>query len=185
MKRLTMREAPLITVALVAACSAAVALSARRSAIAGDRLNAARTAHATALAQVRRVQELRGRAELVDERPRPEPDLVARLESALQTAGIDASSLHQAIASEPSEIQGGPYARQRASIAVQGVAPAEALRFLAAWREAEPLWTPRSMTLEHAPSNSRSGPTEERFTLRVTLENIHLSQTTAAARSPS
>ena len=185
MKRLTVRESALITVALVAACSAAVVISARRSAIAGDRLSAARTAHAMALAQVRRVQELRGRAELFDERPRPEPDLVARWESALQAAGIDASSLQQASASEPRDIQSSPYARQRASIAVQGVTPAEALRFLAEWREAEPLWTPQSITLEHAPSNSRSGPTEERFTLRVTLENIHLSQTTAAARSPS
>ena len=185
MSRRPSREKAFIALALVALCFATITLSTRQYANAKLRAEDAMTAHATVLAQSRRVQNLRARAELVDERARPEPDLVAELESALQAAGIRSSSLQQATASESSDIPSSPYARQRAAIAVQGVTPADALRFLAAWREAEPLWTPRSITMEHAPSNPRSGAEEERYTLRITLENIHLSPSTRVARSSS
>lgn len=185
MSRRPPREKIFIAIALIALCIAAITLSTRQFADAKRRAEDAVAAHATVLAQSRRVHDLRARAELVDERARPEPDLVAEIETALQAAGIEPTHLQQATASESSDIPNSPYARQRAAIAVQGVTPADALRFLAAWREAEPLWTPRSITMEHAPSNPRSGPEEERFTLRITLENIHLSPSTRVARSSS
>lgn len=182
MRRFTPRETVILTATLFTMCAAGVALSAQRLGRARQTFQQASFAHGAAMAQAQRIQELSGRKELVEERPRPEPDLVARIESSLQTAGIDPSQLQQASAAASADIAATPYARQRATATIEHIAPADAVRFLAAWREAEPLWTPRSLTLEHAPQNSRTGAIEERFTLRLTLENIHLSQTPDTAR---
>ena len=182
MRRLTARETLLISTMLLAACSAAIAFSAQRLVHDRQLANDAAIAHATALTQAQRIHELSGRRELVEERPRPESDLVARIESSLQIAGIDLSRHQQAGAAASTDIAGSPYARQRANATIEHITPVDAIRFLAAWREAEPLWTPRSLVMEHAPLNARINSTEERFTLRLTLENIHLSQTTDTRR---
>lgn len=181
MKRFSSREILFIGAATVALCATVLTVLWRAQTIAHRRADDILAAHAAALEQVRRITLLQARQELIDDHPQPEPDLVAHLEAALESAGIASKALRQVSVSEPAPLPATLYARQRAQVTLDEISAPDGARFLAAWNDAQPLWTPRSVILEYKATRASQGPgsTDERFTLRITLENIHLAQTTS------
>lgn len=187
--RLSDRDLRAVALTAVVACGAALWLSYREMAGAREGFRAAAASHAATIMQVRALEQLRARRELVEDRPRPQPDLVARLEAQLHSAGIDAGSLTQVSSLEPQPVRVGstaagqadsPYRRQSTTITLERVRPVDLARFLAGWTEAEPLWVVRSIRLQHDLRRTQPGAgpgrvtEEDLFTIHLTLENIHL-----------
>lgn len=177
-RRFSVRDRRAAALILIASCAAALWLTWRERAAARAEAEAAAAAHEQALEDAIQAQQLRAGREVVAERARPEPDLIARLERSLEEAGLPREALTRVATRPPEPISDNPYARQRARATLEDVRPAEAARMLAAWRRAEPLWTVRSITLEHAgPRQSRQArDPEEQFTARLILENVHLAE---------
>jgi hypothetical protein len=167
--------------AMLIAATLCVALWARMtsSRAAGAAL-AAEAALNDVAVQARELGRLRAERAVVEERPRPEPDLVARLESQLQAAGIAPRAMAQLNSGAPSPLgRESGYRRRTVGVTIEGVSPEQAARFLLNWRAAEPLWSVRSVRLQHDARQGDGGETA--YTCFVTLENVHLAQPAEAA----
>ncbi len=176
MKRraLTTRERSALALVLLAAMAASLSLSWRALHRARSEAADAASRHAAVIASVRRLEALRAQRSVVDDRPRPEPDLVARLQAQLHAVGLDPLALARISMQAPRPpAADSPYRTQAASITIERISPPDLARFLVAWRDAEPLWLARAIRLEHAPSKDASADAE-RFTAHLTLESAHV-----------
>lgn len=157
----------------VSLCAVLLALQ-TRSAAAEARARA-EAEHAAVASSAARLARLSATAELIDDRPRAEPDLVARLTEQLTAAGAGAGDLTRVSSGEPASVAGQPYKRQTTTLTIERITPQIAARFLVGWREAEPLWVVRALTLQR--TGGRRGEAPGSFTLILTLENVYLSET--------
>ncbi len=141
-----------------------------------------------------RVRVLRATSTRITDRPPPEPDLVARLHSALRAAGIDERRLASVSTSRPEPVRGSEiYRRITAPITLDSMRPPELARFLAEWLDADDGgggdgggWGVASITLSHeGPTGGARGATvaaDDRYTARLVLENIHVDALASSSR---
>lgn len=163
----------------------AFALSRRASVSAARDAGAARADHAAMLAEARRALDLASQRPIIADRPRPEPDLVARVGSALAEAGISPDKLARLTLSEPRAVaasaggnsRGAPTGlkSQSATLAVESVTAGDAARALTRFREAEPLWTVKSIRLDHV------GKDGDLYDVTAVIESVHLAPGTVPA----
>lgn len=178
MRRLSARDTRALVLVAVTALGCVVFWSWSQWRAARSEAARAADRHAAALQQARRLVDLRSGRAAVDDRPRPQPDLVARLHAQMQSVGMAPQALSNVSSTAAQPIASTPYRRQTTTFTIDGAAPADVARLLAAWREAEPLWVVRSVRLQHAPQGQRKEPgrggEQERYSATIVLENIHL-----------
>ena len=147
--------------------------------------NNALAEYSATASQVRELLQLRDGQALVDDRPRPEPDLVARLQDHLHAAGVAANSLSQVTSGQSQRVDSTPYRRQVITITVNQMNPEQIVRFCSRWRDAEPQWIMRSIRLRYAGNQAGrrsrqrgNGAPGQSFDLLVTLENLYVAEFT-------
>lgn len=181
------RRLTLLVGAVAVLCGLLLCWRARENAL--GELALARADHKAVVSQARRLIALSGERAVAADRPRAQPDLVARLHACLRNAGVDPARLTQVSASEPRPASGSGIApgssstnssaqgrsaavtlmRQETGITIDQVRPADLVRFLAGWREAEPLWIVRVVSLQRSPGAPER---EDRYTALLTLETL-------------
>ncbi len=202
-RRTTLSGRALAAVCLtVAAC--ALALSARSRSAAAAALADAESSHALVAEQADSLVRLRAEKATVGDRPRAQADVVARLQACMHAAGVNPSSLTRVTASQAQPVSapaGGTgtsaapfYMRQTLSFTIENAGPAEVARFAAGWRDAEPLWSLRSISLQHAaapaappapaPPQGAAPAQNDRYTATLTIENVFLAQPPTGRSSP-
>ncbi|MCA9280840.1 MAG: hypothetical protein H6812_04475 [Phycisphaeraceae bacterium] len=149
------------------------------------RLADARGSYVAAVAESDRVRSLRARATRITERMPPEPDLVARLHSAMRAAGLDPRQLSSVSISRPEPIRradgnkGDGLRRVTAPIVIDASRPSQVARLVAHISLNEPAWTITGLTLSHESRSSASrgantANQDDLYTARLTLENVHI-----------
>ena len=156
---------------LLVGCLSAIVISGRTAADAAAELCDATSSHAAALAQTGRLTELKRQAASVGESRHSDPDLLARLNRCLTEAGIPKDALGSHRVTPPERIGTSGYERQRASIALDGLRPAELAGLLISWQKAEPLWKVSSIRLTH-PAREKA----DRYDAAITMETVVLSR---------
>ena len=106
------------------------------------------------------IERLRSLQERVAERKRPEQDVIARINTVLDEAGLPArhfSSVRpesdSAMPGQGTEGTGGTYRRQTLRVSLQDLTVRELGAFLSHWQSAQPLWTPSRIEINHARAN--------------------------------
>lgn len=191
MTRLTPRDRRAVLLVVLVAAACGVALTLRGLAAAQRSADGAAAAHTTAIAQVRRIRTLRAADEVAADRPRPSPDLVARLRAVMQDAGIDPGRLVDVRTAEPRPVRGTEYQLQSATLTLRAVEPAALAQFLVGWRTAEPLWAVSSIRADRhtgggggaggagrarSRGHPRNEPGRDEFDITLTIENVHLAR---------
>lgn len=197
MRRRPRTEPRLLSIALGGACACALVLSYRYYSRASAQARAASAVHAATLLKARRLAELSTDRAVVADRPRPEPDLVARLQERLHASGLDPVCLTQVSVSEPRSASGdGPGSngsslqRQEATLTLDAVRPGDLARFLASWREGEPHWIPKTVRLQRSSDRRPSGAATDgstpkgdaRYSVILVLDNVFAAPLVAASR---
>ncbi|MFO0826729.1 MAG: hypothetical protein U0572_01160 [Phycisphaerales bacterium] len=177
-----------LAAALLAVAIGARSLESRRAALAERESLAADAAR-----DVATVLELRGKRERASLRERPRQDLIARVRTVMREtslaeaafAGIQSEG--DAPAGEGAAGEAAGFRAQSMRLSLHGVALAELGRFLARWRESQPLWTPTSIEL--LPVAARPGRQSkeedaavERFDSTIVLASVYVAP---ARREPS
>lgn len=175
MKPLSGRDRSAIALVLAALCLSAPIVSWRALRDARRDAESALSEYETAAAQARRLGALRAAAAVVGDRWRPEPDLVARVSASLHAAGVDPGSLTRLSTSNPRRDHDSAHMRQSATLTVEGVTPADAARFLAEWRAAEPQWSVRSLRLQRQ-AQRRGDAGDPGWTALLTIETLYLEE---------
>jgi hypothetical protein len=185
---------------LAAACACALGLAWREWDRARTDRDRAIAAHGTVMAQAREVAELRREAQTLGERPSPQQDLVARLEACAAPLGLGPKPVADLRGEAPQEVPSTPFHKQRVTVTMNPLRPADLARFVHAWRTAEPLWTIASVRMDRERDGGGSGGgggsaagragepnPRDRFRVTLTLENIHLAEPSgpASGRAPA
>ena len=161
-----------ILIVAVAVVLCALVLAHQRLNSSRDDLSAARHAHHETLTRAGQVLQLREQTEFVADRPRPEPDLVARLGSHLARVGARASAF-TGVSMRSAAIRGEEgLVRQTAEVRLSTLEAGRLARFLESWKANEPLWTVAAVRMQHNGRNSTAA-TAESFDVRLTLESVH------------
>jgi hypothetical protein len=95
--------------------------------------------------------------------------------AALQQAGLNTASLREAVADAESSIGDG-YLRRSFRVTLDAMEPSELGRFLAAWRECEPLWTVARIDLTRTAS-----PSDRTKAYRISLSMTSLASVAQAS----
>lgn len=148
---------------------------------------------ADAAQDVRTVLELRGKRERASLRERPRQDLIARVRATMKEtsladsafAGIQAEG--DGPVGERSPGDAAEFRAQSMRLSLRGVALADLGRFLARWRESQPLWTPTSIELLPVAATQGKRKEEvgsaERFDSTIVLVSVYVAH--AAAKGTS
>ena len=173
-----------VSAALLGGVAAARSLDSRRSALAERESLAAGAAE-----DVSTVLELRGRRERASLRERPKQDLIARVRGVLKELSLADAAFAGIQAEGDGPVGGaatdaggvGGFRAQSMRLSLHGVALADLGRFLARWRESQPLWTPTSIEL--LPVAGRAGKEKdkdagavERFDASVVLVSVYVAR---------
>jgi len=181
------------------ALAAALTLSLCAVLISSARYEDARTRHRDAIAlraahasDVSRLRALLSRDAVIDDRPRAEQDLLARLNAVLVNTGVDKDAITDIRIEEPRSLQGAggsggaEHSSQQAEAVLTAVSPSSIAEFLAAWSNQEPLWAITSVRLDHTGTGRRaraSTALDERYRAVIRFENIFLSAATTNGAS--
>ena len=95
---------------------------------------------------LREWSELKTQREVVSAAKRPTQDVIAQVNAVLRDAGVPTERL-KGLEPESDVALAGRYRTQTIRLALEGVTLREVGSFLAAWRAAKTVWTPRSIEL--------------------------------------
>ena len=140
---------------------------------------AAETQLATAVDKAREVMELRSKQQRVAAGERPPQDVIAQINRTLAEVGIRSDRLTGLEPVADRALSGsaaaGRYRRQSVSATIDRLEPAEIGRFLAEWRQSQPMWIPTRIELFHT---RQQLPSSNLYAMRVEMTAIYLSDPT-------
>jgi hypothetical protein len=124
------------------------------------------------------VQGLRGMAQRINDRQRPEQDMIARLHAAMQHAGIDVSRHFQALRLEGDvELSGDGQRglrRQSVVVALGDLNLQQLGSLLVQWKADQPVWTLSRLEMTHA-RGSNSSVENDRYDIALTFSALYAS----------
>ena len=122
-------------------------------------------------ADLAELADLQTQREVVAAAKRPTNDVIAQVNAVLRDAGIPTARL-KALEPEADVPLAGRYRSQTLRFALERLSLPEIGSFLAAWRAAETVWTPRAIELTHAaaPDGSSLG-----YDTRIVIAATYLS----------
>lgn len=168
--RWTARRTGLALAVLCAAGAFVVALRARALAAADVTLVAERAALENTSRDLGELRELAAQREVVADAKRPTTDVIALVNAVLRDAGLPTTRL-KALEPEADVPLAGRYRRQALRLAIERLSVPELGAFLAAWRAAASVWTPRSIELAHVASQDGS---DLGFDVRIVIAATYL-----------
>lgn len=179
-----------LPLAVFGVAAAMVTYSARQFTQAKHQHDAAIASFRTAHSDSREVLRLRGMAQRINDRPRPEQDMIARLHAAMQQAGLDVSRHFQSLRLEgdvevpgagtpemgtPRTGAGAGVRRQSVAVALSDLNLPQLGALLMQWRRDQPLWDITRLEMAHARGNSQS-PEADRYDVALSFSAIYASQ---------
>ncbi len=176
-----MRTRPVIIVlTALSATALLLAISSKRLAAAEDRRQVAVTVLQSTTADAQEVIGLRSQQQQIAHAEQPENDLIARVNITLDRAALGDESLgglrkeaDSAIASR-SGAETADYYKQSFRLNLKSLSPAELGRFLAAWRETQPLWTVTRIDLTHQRGRGKTG---DKYDATIVLTAVYVADT--------
>ena len=163
---------PLLLVALLFAIGAfVVALRGRALASAQGDVSRERAALDRTAADLRELADLKGQREVVAAAKRPTQDVIAQVNAVLRDAGVPTERM-QGLEPEADAPLAGRYRTQTIRVSLDRLALREVGAFLAAWRAAKTVWTPRSLELTHV---AAADGADQGFAARVLIGATYLS----------
>ena len=173
---MTVRPA-LVMACLLVVLLIVVAVSARRVGNARDQMTAARLALDRMTTDSRRIRDLRARQQRIEERKRPVQDVIARVNAALDGAGVPLTRFgglrphsDSPLAGSGSGDDGPVYRRQTVRINLNRVTIQELGAFHREWNVSQHLWTPVRIDLSHV--RSAADPARYNATILVSATYI-------------
>jgi hypothetical protein len=146
-------------------------------------LDLSRGRHARAELEAAELLDLRARGEGDSLGERPAQDTLARLNAALQAAGLSPSRLKDLSRESDGPLPGAEDATRRLQtmrVTLEPIRPAELVAFLGHWRSPRQPWIVTRLELTHG------GPPDDqddRYAARLTIAAAYRTQTTPGARS--
>jgi len=171
---MTRRGITLVAVALVAVGAFTVALRAMALAQAEGDVAAERDALDRTAADLREWASLRDERAVVAETKRPTQDVIAQVNAVLRDAGIPTERLKN-LEPEADVALAGRYRTQTLRFSLEHLSLRDVGSFLAAWRAAKTVWTPRSLELTHVNSAADKDGGSLGFDARVVIAATYLS----------
>ena len=168
-----MNARPLLLVGIaIAALALIVAVESHRLSSARSGVEAAAARLRTAQNDVQEITLLRSRQARIAEHKRPEQDVIARIHAAMAEAGLPVATHFKSLRPESDAAAAGApqYRRQSVAVALQSMDLPGLGRFLAAWKYANPLWTPTRLELVHAQAKGAEGL----YDVSITFSAIYL-----------
>jgi hypothetical protein len=170
------RRTTLLAVALLVSVGAfVVALRARALAQVQDDVAREVVALDRTSADLDELTELRRERAVVAESRRPTQDLIAQVNAALRNAGV-ATDRMKSLDPEADTPLAGRYRSQTLRVTLERLSLREVGAFLASWRAAKTVWTPRSLELAHVAGSDGKSPSD-RYDARVVIAATYLSDT--------
>ncbi|MEQ9617527.1 MAG: hypothetical protein RLN60_05775 [Phycisphaerales bacterium] len=175
MRSLKPSEFRLLVAVLIVACCCAMIISSRIHADARSRHSEAVALRAASMGDFARLRSLLNKDAVVDDRPRAEQDLLARIRDLLRAAGVDAGAVSDVRIDEPRAIQRSGRFTQSAEATITGLKPGELAEVVASWTNEEPLWSITSIRMDHEQSSARKpigSATPQSYRAVIRFENV-------------
>lgn len=170
-----------LPLAVFTVAAATVTCFARQYAQAKYQHDAAAASFRTASADSREVLRLRGMAQRINDRPRPEQDMIARVHAAMQQAGLDVPRHFQSLRLEGdvelpgAGTPGAGLRRQSVAVSLSDLNLAQLGVLLMQWRRDQPLWDITRLELTHVRGASPSAEAD-RYDVAMSFSAIYASQ---------
>jgi hypothetical protein len=169
------RIGSILLAGLLLVAGVTVAMAGHRLVAAGRRVGGARDDWFRTHATAQEILSLRARAERIAPSPRPERDIIARVNSILADLGMPGSRHFGGLAADDRSEASAPglsaFRRQTLRLSLRDVSPLQLGRFLAAWRRDEPLLKPVRIEIAHRREDASE---TNRYEVSLALAAIHL-----------
>lgn len=147
-----------VTIAIplaVAACSLVGVLALGRLEQADRTVDSALTRLSGIHSKLSILHSLQQGVRLVELAPRPQQDLISRVQDTLLDSALPAQRLRNLISQgEYASTASGPYKTQKVQIELSPISPSELGRFLHSWAEKQPAWAVERIQLNRTPGDA-------------------------------
>jgi len=146
-----------------------------RAAVQSERTSLA--AYEQALQDANEVLALRSHRPVIAAAEHPTRDLIARINEVLEHAGLSQRTFSSLTPESDVKLElassgSAAYRRQSLRLSLTGLQPRELGSFLAAWRDAQPLWSVSRLELTHQRSRDAATP---KYDVSLILSSVYVS----------